>query len=102
MKKRGLSPIELKKVVELGQLGAKWTEIEHETKVERRAAKRAYKEWERDKIMKEQEAVRFRIAAESFHEHLIIYTEEIEEVKRRYESKKRAMDASHILTARKV
>ena len=48
MKKRELSPIELKKVVELRQFGARWTEIEHETKVERRAAKRAYEEWERD------------------------------------------------------
>jgi hypothetical protein len=70
MKKREVSPVELKKVVELRHLGANWTEIEHETKVERRAAKRAYEEWERDKIMKEQEAVRFRIAAEAFHEHL--------------------------------
>lgn len=70
MKKRELSPIELKKVVELRQLGAKWTEIERETKVDRRASKRAYEEWERDKIMKEQEAARFRVAAEAFHEHL--------------------------------
>ena len=70
MKKRELSPIELKKVVELRQLGAKWTEIEQETKVERRAAKRAYEEWERDKKMKEQEAARFRVVAEAFHEHL--------------------------------
>jgi hypothetical protein len=70
MKKRELSPIELKKVVELRQVGAKWTEIEHETKVERRAAKRAYEEWERDKKMREQEAARFRVAAEAFHEHL--------------------------------
>jgi len=70
MKKRELSPIELKKVVELRQFGARWTEIEHETKVERRAAKRAYEEWERDKKMKEQEAARFRVMAEAFHEHL--------------------------------
>jgi hypothetical protein len=70
MKKRELSPIELKKVVELRQVGAKWTEIEQETKVERRAARRAYEEWERDKKMKEQEAARFRVAAEAYHEHL--------------------------------
>jgi hypothetical protein len=70
MKKKGLSPIELKKVVELRKLGAKWTEIERETKVDRRAVKRAYEEWERDKIIKDQEAVRFRVAAEAFHEHL--------------------------------
>jgi hypothetical protein len=70
MKKRELSPTELKKVVELRRFGAKWTEIEQETKVERRAAKRAYGEWERDKKMKEQEEARFRVAAEAFHEHL--------------------------------
>jgi hypothetical protein len=70
MKKRELSPIELKKVVELRQLGAKWTEIERETKVERRAARRAYEEWERDQKMREQEAWRFRVVAEAFHEHL--------------------------------
>jgi hypothetical protein len=70
MKKRELSPIELKKVVELRELGAKWTEIQQETKVERRAAKRAYEEWQRDKKMRQQEAARFRVAAEAFHEHV--------------------------------
>jgi hypothetical protein len=70
MKKRELSPIELKNVVELRQLGAKWTEIERETKVERRAAKRAYEEWQRDQKIRDQEAARFRVAAEAFHEHL--------------------------------
>ena len=70
MKKRELSPIELKNVVGLRQLGAKWTEIEQETKVERRAAKRAYEEWEKDKEMKEKQAARFRVEAEAFHEHV--------------------------------
>lgn len=70
MKKREISPIELKKIVELRQLDATWTEIARETKVERRIAKRAYDEWERDQKMKEQEKVRFRIAAEAFHEHV--------------------------------
>jgi len=57
-------------VLELRQLRANWAEIQRETKVERRAAKRAYEEWERDKKMKEQETARFRVAAEAFHEHL--------------------------------
>ena len=70
MKKRELSPKELKELVELRQFGAKWTEIEQETKVERRAAKRAYEEWERDKQMKEEQAARFRVAAEALFEHL--------------------------------
>lgn len=70
MRKKGVSPIELKKIVELRQLDAPWTEIERETKVERRIAKRAYDEWETDQKMQEQEKVRFRIAAEAFHEHV--------------------------------
>ena len=70
MRRRELTPVELENVVRLRQLGAKWTEIERETKVERRAAKRACDEWEKDKKMKEQEAWRFRVAAEAFHEHL--------------------------------
>lgn len=70
MKKMRVSPIELKNILELRQLDATWTEIERETKVERRIAKRAYDEWERDQKMKEQEKVRFRIAAEAFHGHL--------------------------------
>lgn len=70
MKKREVSPVELKKVVELRQMGANWTEIEQETKVERRAAKRAYEEWERDQALREEKAARFRVAAEAFHEHL--------------------------------
>ena len=70
MKKRELSPIELKNVVELRRLGANWVEIARETKVERRAAKRAYEEWERDQKINEQKAVRFRVAAEAFHEHI--------------------------------
>ena len=70
MKKRELSPIELRNVVGLRQLGAKWTEIEQETKLERRAAKRAYEEWERDNEMKKEQAARFRVAAEAFHEHI--------------------------------
>jgi len=70
MKKKELSSIELKKVVELRHFGTKWTEIEKETGVERRAAKRAYDEWEKDQKMREQETVRFRVAAEAFHEHL--------------------------------
>ncbi len=70
MKKKEVSPIELKKIVELRQLGVKWTEIDEETKVERRIAKRAYDEWETDQKMKELEKVRFRVAAEAFHEYV--------------------------------
>jgi len=70
MRKRELTPIELENVVRLRQLGAKWTEVERESKVERRAAKRAYEQWEEDRKAKEQEAWRFRVAALAFDEHL--------------------------------
>ena len=70
MKKILISPEQLKEIIELMQLGYKWTEIELETKVERRIAKRAYEEWERDKKMREQQAARFRVASEAFHEHV--------------------------------
>jgi hypothetical protein len=101
MKKRELSPVELKKVVELRQLGAKWIEIEREAKVERRAAKRAYEEWEKDKRLKEQEAARFRVAAEAFHEHLddlvrlaesLISVLQIPEILRGLDSAEEALD----------
>ena len=70
MKKTELSPIELKEVVQLRQSGANWTEIQHQTKRDRRVVRRAYEEWESDKKKREQEAARFRVAAEAFHEHL--------------------------------
>jgi hypothetical protein len=101
MKKRELSPVELKKVVELRQLGAKWTEIERDTKIDRRASKRAYEEWEKDKKVKEQEAARFRVAAEAFHEHLndlirlaesLVNTIQIPEMLRGLDSADEALD----------
>jgi hypothetical protein len=69
MKKREITDIELKNIISLRQLGSNWTKIEDETKVERRAAKRAYEEWKRDKESREQDAIRFRINAEAWHEH---------------------------------
>jgi hypothetical protein len=70
MKKRETTPKELKNIIDLRQLGSSWTKIAIETKVERRAAKRAYDEWEHDKEIKERDAVRFRVAAEAWQEHM--------------------------------
>ena len=70
MKKTEISSFQLNKIVELRQLGANWVEIYNETEVERRVAKRAYEEWDADRKMREREKVRFRVAAEAFHQHL--------------------------------
>jgi len=70
MKKTLVSPDQLNKVIKLRQSGAKWTEIERETEVERRAAKRAYEEWERDKRIEEEKAARFRVRAQALNEHV--------------------------------
>ncbi len=70
MRRIQISPNELKRIIELRQLGDKWTEIERETKVERRVAKRAYEEWERDKRIEEEKAARFRVRAQALNEHV--------------------------------
>ena len=70
MRKREITAIELKKIIDLRQLGSNWTKIALETNVERRAAKRAYEEWKHDKEITDQDAVRFRVAAEAWHEHM--------------------------------
>ena len=70
MKKREITPGELKKIIDLRHLGSNWTKIEVETNVERRAARRAFEEWEHDNEIRERNAVRFRVAAEAWHEHM--------------------------------
>lgn len=70
MKKRELTPHELDQVIQLRKAGYKWIEIDRKTKVERRAAKRAYEEWERDQELILEKKVRLRIVADAFHEHL--------------------------------
>ena len=70
MKKTEISSFKLKEILELRHLGANWVEISNKTKVERRVAKRAYEEWETDQKMREREKIRFRVAAEAFHQHL--------------------------------
>jgi len=69
MKKREVTGAALKNIIALRQLGSNWTKIEDETKVERRAAKRAYEEWKHAKEIEERDAARFRIEAEAWLEH---------------------------------
>ena len=70
MKKRELSPIELERTIALRKAGAKWTGIQNEIGVDRRAVKRAYEEWEVNQEKRKEEEVRFRVVAEAYHEHL--------------------------------
>jgi glutamyl/glutaminyl-tRNA synthetase len=70
MKKREVTPEELKEIIAYRKLGTTWTKIEEKTKVERRAAKRAYTEWKIDEDVSEQDALRFRINAEAWNEHM--------------------------------
>lgn len=69
MRKREITPVELKKIIELRHLGSNWTKIENVTNVERRAAKRAFIEWEHDQEVRKQDAVRFRVAAIALNQH---------------------------------
>jgi hypothetical protein len=70
MKKREITPLELKNIIALSQLGANWTKIAEATGVERRAAKRAYDEWKHDEEIRKWDAARFRVEAEAWHEHM--------------------------------
>ncbi len=70
MKKREITPEELKDIIAYRKLGTTWTTIQEKTKVERRAAKRAYTAWKIDEEISEQDAIRFRINAEAWNEHM--------------------------------
>ncbi|MFC1875421.1 hypothetical protein ACFLY3_04680 [Chloroflexota bacterium] len=70
MKKREVTPVELKDIIALRRLGANWTKIALATKVERRTAKRSFDEWERAEEIRKPDAARFRVEAEAWHEHM--------------------------------
>ena len=70
MQKKQLSPDALSRLVTLRRSGYHWTDIERETGVKRRIAKRIYEEWVADQKARKKERVRFRFAAEAFHRHI--------------------------------
>ena len=70
MRKRVLSGNELEAVIRLKGGGASWLAVEREKGIPRRAAKRAYEEWQRTKSIEELKDARRDIAREEFREHL--------------------------------
>lgn len=57
-------------IVTLRQGGAKWTEIQRMTKIDRRTAKNVYENWERNSSVEELQKVRKDVAAVEFRTHM--------------------------------
>jgi len=70
MGRRGLSDKELNEVIKLRQAGVSWLKIQRDTSIDRRTAKRAYENWERNQSREELKAARKDVAAEEFRNHL--------------------------------
>jgi len=70
MRRRELSTEELDNVIKLRQAGTSWLKIQHETRIHRRTAKRAYDKWERSKTMDELKEARKDVAIQEFHRHM--------------------------------
>jgi len=65
-----LSEEELSKIVQLRQARTGWVEIQRQTKIDRRIAKRFYDDWQRNQSMEELRGARKDIAAEEFRKHM--------------------------------
>lgn len=70
MRRRNLSDEELDIVINLRQNGASWLNIQRQTRIPRRAAKRGYEKWERDQSSNDLKIVRINVVTEEFHKHL--------------------------------
>lgn len=70
MRRIKLSPRELNQVMQLREAGASWLNIQHQTGVPRRSAKRAYEIWKSSQSREELKAARKDVAAEEFRKHL--------------------------------
>jgi hypothetical protein len=70
VRKRVLSSSELDSVIRLKGGGASWLAIERQTGIPRRAANRAYEEWQHTKSIDELKDARRDIAREELREHL--------------------------------
>jgi len=67
---RGLSDEKLRRVIVLRETGSSWVRIQEEVGIDRRTAKRAYEDWERNQSREELKAARKDVAAEEFRNHL--------------------------------
>lgn len=70
MRRRDVSPEELAKVVTLRQSATSWLQIQRDTGIPRRIAKRAYEEWGRSQSREELKAARKDVAVDEFRNHL--------------------------------
>ena len=71
MRRRDVSPEELARIIMLRQSDTSWLQIQRDTGVSRRIAKRAYEEWGRSQSREELKAARKDVAAEEFRNHLV-------------------------------
>jgi hypothetical protein len=67
---RGLSDEKLRRVIVLRETGSSWVKIQEEVGIDRRTAKRAYEDWERNQSREELKAARKDVAAGEFRNHL--------------------------------
>lgn len=70
MRKRVLSDKELNQLIKLKQANASWLRVEKETGIPRRAARRAYEEWEAAQSFADLHKVRMNVADAIFREHM--------------------------------
>ena len=70
MKRGGLAPEELDRVIKLKQIGTSWLKIQHETGISRRTAKRAYEKWQHNQSPEVLREARKDVAAKAFLDHL--------------------------------
>ena len=70
MRRRPVASSELARITTLRQQGASWLKIERDTKIPRRAAKRAYEDSERGKSADELKLARTEVARDEFRKHL--------------------------------
>ncbi|MBA7659633.1 hypothetical protein ES703_67618 [subsurface metagenome] len=80
MRRRDVSPEELARIIRLRQGDTSWLQIQRDTGVSRRIAKRAYEEWGRSQAREELKTARKEVAAEEFRIHLNLMTEFEEDI----------------------
>ncbi len=74
MRRRDVSPEELARIIRLRQSDTSWLQIQRDTGVSRRVAKRVYEEWGRSQAREELKAARKELAVEEFRTHLNLLT----------------------------
>jgi len=74
MRRRDVPPEELARIIRLRQSDTTWLQIQRDTGVPRRIAKRAYEESVRSQAREELKAARKEVAAEEFRTHLSLVT----------------------------